>query len=147
MSHRIAVGACIEATESLGEASIAEFARLSGDLNPLHHDRDFARKGPFGGIIACGPHYASRLMGLAATHFSKFGTMLGLEFDLKFRRAVRADELLHLRWRVENVEEKPSLKGDLIQIEGGIYLPDRTPILLAQGTILVIPHPIETHAS
>ena len=141
MRQRAKVGESFSSEVTLDEDSIAEFARLSGDMNPLHHDREFARQSRFGQIIACGPQYASLLMGLAASHFSQRTTMLGLEFDLKFHRAVRAGETLHLRWEVLSVEWKESLRGDLVQLRGSVSTAEGYEVLTSTGTILLTDQP------
>ena len=137
MSHQVTVGEVLESIVTLSEADIAEFAHSCGDHNPLHHDREFACRSRFGGIIACGPHYASLLMGFAATHFSQHASMLGLEFDLKFRRPVHADKKLRLSWEVVAVTWKKSLGGDLVQLKGGASTIEGEQVLAATGTILV----------
>lgn len=48
---------------------IEAFAKLSGDYNPLHLNQDYARKTPFGGVIAHG--FASVLMALGVWADSK----------------------------------------------------------------------------
>ena len=42
---------------------------------------------------------------LTASHFSKRGAMLGLEFWVRFRRPVYADETITLEWLVVSVKE------------------------------------------
>src|SRR5207249_5971418 len=93
---------------------IARFAALSRDHNPLHHDEGRARASRFGGIIASGPHLSAIFMGITATHFSRRGTALGLEFNFQFRKAARAGETLELRWRVVRVEPKEKLRGEIV---------------------------------
>ncbi len=64
----------------LTPASVAEFAETVGDDNPVHHDRAFAATTRFGRPIASGTQTTALLLGLTASHFSKRGAMLGLEF-------------------------------------------------------------------
>jgi acyl dehydratase len=71
----------------LTRENVSAFAHTCEDYNPLHHDAAFATQTRFSGLIACGPQYASLLLGLAATHFSQYGATLGLEFNLKFVKA------------------------------------------------------------
>lgn len=99
-------------------AGIAEFARLCGDQNPLHHDEVYARGTRFGGIIACGPHLSSLMMGLTATYFTQNGAMLGLEFSFRFLKAVKAGGTLEMEWEVVAVEPKASLGGEIVTLEG-----------------------------
>jgi len=40
------------------------------------------------------------LLGLTASHFSTNGSMVGLEFWVRFRRPIYADETLRLEWLV-----------------------------------------------
>ena len=58
--------------------AIREFAALSGDHNPLHHDDAAGEASPFGRIIASGPHVVALMMGLDATYFSRQFDALGL---------------------------------------------------------------------
>lgn len=124
---------------TLTEAEIGDFARRCGDMNPLHHDRDYAAKTRFTRILACGPHYTSLLMGLAATHFSKQGAMLGLEFNFNFRRPVLADDTITLEWEVSDVLNKDSLGGELIGLTGKITNHLDKVVLSATGKVLVTP--------
>src|SRR4030065_453257 len=78
MEDRVKVGERFTDEARFSKEEIAEFARLAGDFNPLHHDEKFARATRFRGIIACRPPTAARLLGMTATHFSKRGPSLGL---------------------------------------------------------------------
>jgi len=139
MQH-IEIGEKIAAQVTLTEAEISEFARKCGDKNPLHFDKDYASQTRFGGIIACGPHYASLLMGLSATYFSKNAAMLGLEFSFKFLKVVRAGESLDLQWEVVEVVPKASLGGDIVSLSGKITNQHGVEVLAATGKVLVTPH-------
>lgn len=124
---------------TLTEAEIADFARRCGDMNPLHHDRDYAAKTRFTRILACGPHYTSLLMGMAATHFSRQGAMLGLEFNFNFLRPVLADDTITLQWEVSDVLNKDSFGAELVSLNGKITNHLDKVVLTATGKVLVTP--------
>ena len=65
---------------SLTPSMVVAFANAAGDNNPIHHDPDFAASTRFGRPTASGPHTTALLLALTASHFSKKGAMLGLEF-------------------------------------------------------------------
>jgi len=60
----------------------------------------------FGRLLASGPQTTAHLLALTASHFSKRGAMLGLEFWVRFRRPVYADETITLEWLVVSVKKK-----------------------------------------
>lgn len=98
--------------------SIRSFATACGDANPLHHDEAAAKAGPFGALIASGPHVAGLLMGLDATSFSQRQLALGLGFAFRFVRAVPAGITLALEWTVTAVKWKASLEGYVVDVAG-----------------------------
>lgn len=64
----VAVGQTWEsATRTVAEADVFRFAELTGDCNPLHLDKDFAKTTPFGQPIAHGLLGLSMAAGLAST--------------------------------------------------------------------------------
>jgi 3-hydroxybutyryl-CoA dehydratase len=65
---------------ALSPAAVVEFAKAAGDNNSIHHDPEFAATTRFGKPTASGPHTTALLLALTASHFSKKGAMLGLEF-------------------------------------------------------------------
>ena len=103
---------------TLDEAAIRAFAVSCGDMNPLHHDAEFAKTTRFGGLIACGPHYLSLLMGLMATHYSQNGPQVGIEFQTSFLRPVRPGDTIELKWVVTHTV--PKSKGAIITLDGSI---------------------------
>ena len=98
-------------------ASIRAFATLCGDMNPLHHDDGAAAAGPFGTLIASGPHVVALMMGLDATALSARHEALGLGFEFRFVKAVPAGATLTLEWTVTAVEYKASLCGHVVSVE------------------------------
>lgn len=112
------VGARASRRVTFDAESIRRFAALCGDHNPLHHDERAAVRGPFGTLIASGPHVVALMMGLDATFLSKECIALGLGFEFRFVKAVPAGATLSLEWIVSAVERKASLGGDIVSVEG-----------------------------
>jgi 3-hydroxybutyryl-CoA dehydratase len=121
----------------LDPATVSAFALGAGDDNPVHHDPELAARSRFGRLIASGPHTSALLLGLTAKHFSRFGPMLGLEFWLRFRRAVFADERIKLEWLVIRVTPNAKLSGDIVELRGRILGQDGRTALGAKGKVLV----------
>ena len=136
--NAIPVGAHIVEQVTLSAEEIARFATLCGDMNPLHHDEDYARQTRFGGVIACGPQLSSLMMGMTATHFSREGAMLGLEFSFRFRKAVKAGETIFMDWVIVSAVYKASLQGELIELEGTALNQAGELVLTGQGKILAV---------
>lgn len=134
-------GETCRSTLALSPDSVKSFATLVGDLNPLHHDDAYARESRFGGLIASGTQPTAHFMALLATHFSTYAQPLGLEFDIKLKRATYAHDVLTFEWRVEEAWWKPGLNGDLVKLAGTAVNQDGEPVIVANATILVMPKP------
>jgi len=120
---------------------ITQFALLTGDLNPLHHDRQAAERASFGEIIASGQQTASQLMGLAASHFSRRDDgvpreMLALNYNFAFKAPVFANQLLQLQWRVAEIEPNPRRGGFIAQLNGSASVAGKA-CVIGRGTVLV----------
>lgn len=96
------------------------FARAAGDHNPIHHDAEHAARTRYKRLIVSGTQTAARLMALSATHFSKRGGVVGLDFSVRFHRPVFADETIIVEWTVLTVTETPTLKGDVVEMKGRV---------------------------
>ena len=119
---------------------MAEFATAAGDDNPLHHDEAFAATTRYGRPTASGPHTTALLLALTASHYSKKGAMIGLEFWVRFRRPIYADEVIRLEWLVVKVTPNEKLKGDIVELRGRIKGQDGRTALAAKGRVLVTDH-------
>lgn len=131
------IGESFSKTALLSARDISSFATFCDDLNPLHHDQDFALASRFGGLIACGSHPASLLMGLLATHFSAKGSMVGVEFVLRFHGPTRPDQELTLRWSVRDIAPNRKLMGELISLEGLVADTSGTRLISCDGKVIV----------
>jgi len=117
--------------------SVAEYARAAGDRNPVHFDAAFAARTRYRRLIASGTQTTALLLGLTATHFSKGTSMVGLEYWVKFRRPVFADERIRLEWLVIKVTRNARLGGDIVDLRGRVRGEDGQTSIGAKGRVLV----------
>jgi acyl dehydratase len=122
---------------ALDPDTVSAFAHAVGDTNPVHHDADAAAKSRFGRLIASAPQTTAHLLALTASHFSKRGAMLGLEFWVRFRRPVYADETITLEWLVVSVKKNARLDGEIIDLRGRIRNEIGETAVGAKGRVLV----------
>src|ERR1700694_1971936 len=99
---------------------VSAYAHAAGDVNPVHHDAEFALSTRYRRVIASGTQTAALLLGLTASHFSKAGAMVGLEFSVRFLRPIYADETIRLEWLVIKVTPSEKLDGDIVELRGRI---------------------------
>ena len=118
-------------------ASIREFATLSGDLNPLHHDAAVAAGSAFGGIIASGPHIVALMLGLDATWLTQRFESVGLHFDFRFVKAIPEGAALTLEWTVTDCRAKASLAGFVVEVEGRAFDDAGTVFTTGRGANLI----------
>lgn len=122
---------------------IAEFARLTGDANPIHADAEAARRARHGHIIASGQQTAAQMIGLASTHCARGDDgstrgVLCLNFNFSFKAPVFADEDVSMSWAVSQIEPSERLDGEIWHLEGRAAVGDRL-CVVGRGTVLVKP--------
>ncbi|MEX1000413.1 MAG: MaoC/PaaZ C-terminal domain-containing protein [Thermodesulfobacteriota bacterium] len=122
---------------TLSEDEISTFAKLSGDLNPLHHDADRSKSSRFGGIIASGPQSSALFMGTIATYLAPGYLVMGMRIEGEFRAPIKPNLELQIRWVAKTVIPKPKLNGYIVVNEGGIYHEDQE-LFWAIGTCLIV---------
>ncbi len=118
---RVKIGEVFERTVTFDEAGARSFAMLVGDLNPIHHDAEFAAASRFGGLIISGTQSVALLMAMTATFLSARGAALGLDYDFRFRKGVRMGETCRLAWVVSDVTAKPGL-GEIVSFEASMTM-------------------------
>ena len=90
----LSIGQSDEMTYTVTEDTIAKFAAVSGDDNPVHLDEDYAAKTQFGGRIAHGMLSASFISAVIGTRLPGHGSIY-LSQTLRFRRPVKiGDEVI-----------------------------------------------------
>lgn len=136
----VTVGERCTKTIRFDRASIAAFAHLTGDANPLHYDTAAAERSRHGRVIAAGQQTTSQLIGFAATYFSRKGEelreLLCLNFNFALKNPVFADEDLDLAWVVSHIEWSGRLQGWLVQADGSAVSTGRV-CVVARATLLI----------
>jgi 3-hydroxybutyryl-CoA dehydratase len=77
-SHTIdelTVGDAATFRKTISESDVYLFAGITGDLNPVHVDAEFAKDTPFGARVAHGPLTFSLCAGLLGTELPGVGTV------------------------------------------------------------------------
>ena len=137
----IVVGETIARSVRYTREQIADFARLSGDSNPVHSDLLAAQRARYGEIIASGQQTVAQLMGLVASHFSRADDgiereMLCLNFNFAFKLPIFAQQEVKLVWQVGSVDWNARLGGWIGLVDGGASVAGRS-CIVGRGTVLV----------
>lgn len=90
--------------KTLTERELALFAAVSGDMNPLHLNDDFAKTTQFGGRIAHGMWSGSLISAALAMKLPGPGTIY-LGQEVKFSRPVRLNDTLTVTLTVKELRD------------------------------------------
>ena len=89
---------------------VRRFAELTGDMNPVHLDAEFAKATPFGGTIVHGYLTMSLVVPLMAEVFEVTGVGVGINYGLdrlRFPAPVPVGSRIRVHGEVLSVEEVP----------------------------------------
>jgi 3-hydroxybutyryl-CoA dehydratase len=131
----LAIGMSVAIENTVSEQDVIDFARVSGDHNPLHMDEDYARTTQFKGRIAHGALSASYISAILGNDLPGPGSVF-MELNLKFVRPVRIGdtvtstaeviEMIERGYRVRlavkgEVDGKVAMKGEaLVMVPSGL---------------------------
>lgn len=100
----------VTSARTLTEADVILFAGLTGDMNPLHTDSEFAKTSPFGERVAHGLLVFSIANGLKQRLGIMEGTALAaLSMEVTYKAPVRFGDTI--RVKITIVESQPSSRG------------------------------------
>jgi acyl dehydratase len=99
------VGDSATYTRTLTENELVLFAAVSGDVNPVHLDKEYASKTMFKERIAHGMWSGALISAALATVIPGPGTIY-LEQQLNFKRPVKLDDTLTVTLTVARKEER-----------------------------------------
>jgi len=123
------------APTTVTETHITLFAGLSGDLNPLHTNEEFAKKTMFGGRVAHGMLTASIMSGPVGMLVA--GTSMALlSVSFKFTAPVKAWDTIHVE--AEVLEKRPSKKyrGGVVKL--GMICKNQREETVAEGDMVLL---------
>lgn len=136
-SPKVSPGEKFAKTIRLTPDIVAHFSKAAGDSNPLHFDPAHAAATRFKRVIASGTQTASYLMALTAEFFSARGGVVGLEFNIRFKRPVFADETIEVEWEVVAVEWNSRLGGDIVDMRGCVRNEHGETAVAGRGRVLI----------
>jgi 3-hydroxybutyryl-CoA dehydratase len=108
--HELKVGDSAEISKTITETDINDFARLTGDFNPVHLDQAYAEKTIFKGRIAHGLLSVGLLSNVLGNILPGHGTIY-LSQEVKFLAPVRIGDAITAKVEVmELIPEKNRVK-------------------------------------
>ena len=81
------------------------YAEASGDFNPIHIDKSFAAKTPFGGTIAHGMLNLAYVSEMMTSAFGK-NWLSGGKLRAKFKESARPGDTMTINGKIDCVEQK-----------------------------------------
>jgi len=130
----INVGMIFESDMLVSDQMVQEFARITGDDNPLHVDEEFAKKTQFGRRIAHGMLVVSLISKVLGRDFPGAGTVYVSQF-VKFKKPVYIGDTvkIHIEVKDKNTDKRRLflltnvIDGDkeVISGEAEVYLPQK----------------------
>lgn len=101
----IEIGQSADYRKIVRDEDVLMFAKLSGDVNPVHLDEEYAKTTQFGGRIAHGMYTAALMSAAMATTLPGPGSVY-LSQTMKFRAPVRIGDELTVHLEVTNKRER-----------------------------------------
>lgn len=99
------IGTSCQFEKTLTEKELVLFAAVSGDVNPVHLDAEFAKNSIFGERIAHGLWSGSLISAALATQLPGPGTIY-LSQDLNFKRPVKLGDRLKVNLSVATKDDE-----------------------------------------
>lgn len=101
----LSVGQSAETTHVVGVSDIEAFAKVSGDINPVHLDDAYAKTTSFGERIAHGMLSGAYISAVLGVKLPGPGAIY-LSQSLRFRRPVRVGDPVTARVTVKSLDER-----------------------------------------
>jgi 3-hydroxybutyryl-CoA dehydratase len=133
----VQVGETFSETLTMTPEEAKSFSRAARDLNPLHLDEQAAANSRYKKLIVSGTQMAAHLMALTATYFTGRGEAVGLDFALRFHKAIYADETVTLIWEVTEVKATSAGKAEVVSLKGRITNEKGELAVAATGRIMI----------
>lgn len=100
---QLKVGDAAESRKTVSESDVYLFADITGDFNPVHVDREFAERTPFGARVAHGPLTFSLCAGLLGTELPGLGTV-AVTNEVSYEAPVYIGDTIRVRVEVGGLD-------------------------------------------
>ena len=130
----LAVGMQVAIQNTVSEEDVIDFARISGDHNPLHMDEEYAKTTQFKGRIAHGALSASYISAILGNDLPGPGAVF-MELNLKFVRPVRiGDTVVSTAAVIEMIERGHRVRlGVKGEVDGKICMKGDALVMVPSG--------------
>jgi 3-hydroxybutyryl-CoA dehydratase len=130
----LAVGMTVSTENTVSDQDVIDFARVSGDYNPLHMDEAYAQTTQFKGRIAHGALSASYISAILGNDLPGPGAVF-MELNLKFVRPVRIGDMVTSSAEVVELIERGcrvrlAVKGE---VDGKIVMKGEALVMVPSG--------------
>lgn len=135
----VKVGDTAEYERNVTFEDIQEFARVSGDTNPLHRDEAYAAKTRFGERIAHGMLSAGYISAAIGTRLAPDCVAVYLSQSLRFLRPVKIGDTVKAVAEVKETD----LEKRIVTLETVCYNQGGEPVVKGEAVILLDPAPAD----
>jgi 3-hydroxybutyryl-CoA dehydratase len=130
----LAVGMQVSIQNTVSEQDVNDFARVSGDFNPLHMDEEYAKTTQFGTRIAHGALTASYISAVLGNDLPGPGAVF-MDLNLKFVRPVKIGATVISTAEVTELVERGcrvtlAVKGE---VDGKIVMRGEAKVMVPSG--------------
>ena len=132
MSEKIAVGQSASFSKTITESDVYTFAGLTGDLNPVHINEEYAKNTRFGGRIAHGILSAGLISAVIGMQLPGPGTIY-MGQTLKFLSPVHIGDTVTAQVTVTSLDEvrrRAVLETTCVNQEGTVLISGEAKVLL-----------------
>jgi len=128
----VSIGQRASFTKTITEADISLFAGVTGDLNPLHVDKEFAKRTRFGERIAHGFLTAGLISAVLGTRLPGPGSIY-LSQGLNFHKPVKIDDTITATVKVTAYNQERRI----VTLETKCHNQDGVVVLSGEAVVLL----------
>lgn len=142
--EELTVGQTDTLTRTLTEADLLLFAKVSGDTNPVHLDKEFAATTQFKGRIAHGMWTSSLISCALATRLPGPGGIY-LSQEVKFMRPVKVGDTVTVQLEVLEMNERrkrATVATNVVNQDGKTVVKGKAEIMPAVEKVIVDEYPL-----
>ena len=131
----VKVGDRAEFEKMVTAEDVARFADCTGDMNPLHRDRDYAAKTRFGQCIAHGMLSAGFISAVLGTKLAPDCCVIYLSQSLRFLRPVKIGETIRAVAEVKGTDPEKRI----VTVQTDCFNQDGEPVVKGEAVVLLDP--------